>query len=100
MLKDVSFSTAVALAFRGLLTWNRRGLLSSLPELASTMSSYVMKLLAKRKVEVKELLAVAKLKISVSVNIWTSSNYLSFLRVVAHFVSKLASLSILGLSSR
>jgi hypothetical protein len=99
MLKDVSFSTAVAPAFRGLLTWNRRGLLSSLPESASTMSSYVMKLLAKRKVEVKELLAAAKSKISVSVDIWTSSNYLSFLGVLAHFVGELASLSILGLSS-
>jgi hypothetical protein len=59
-----------------------------------------MKLLAKRKVKVKELLAVAKSKISVSVDIWTSSNYLSFLGVVAHFVGKSASLSILGLSSR
>ena len=54
------------------------------------MSSYVMKLLATQKIEVKELLAAAKSKISVSVDIWTSSNYLSFLRVVAHFVSKLA----------
>jgi hypothetical protein len=38
-------------------------------ELASTMLLYIIKLLTKRKVKVKELLAVAKLKISVSVNI-------------------------------
>jgi hypothetical protein len=41
----------------------------SLLELASSMLLYIIKLLAKRKVKVKELLAVAKLKISVSVNI-------------------------------
>jgi hypothetical protein len=69
MLKDVSFRTAVSLAFRGLLTWNRSSLLLALLDSHSTMSLYVMKLLATRKIEVKELLAVAKLKISVSVDI-------------------------------
>jgi hypothetical protein len=54
------------------------------------MLAYVMKLLATRKIEVRELLAAAKSKISVSVDIWTSSNYLSFLGVVAHFVGKTA----------
>jgi len=41
-----------------------------------------------RKIEVRELLAAAESKISISVDIWTSSNYLSFLGVVAHFVGK------------
>jgi len=90
MLKDVSFSTAVSPAFRGLLTWNRSSLLAALPDSKSTMSSYVMKLVEKRKGEVKDMLAAAKSKISLSVDIWTSSNYLSFLGVVAHFVGKLA----------
>lgn len=54
----------------------------------STMSLYVMKLLDTRKIEVRELLAATESKISISVDIWTSSNYLSFLGVVAHFVGK------------
>jgi hypothetical protein len=41
----------------------------SLLELASTILLYIIKLLIKRKVKVKELLAAVKLKISVSANI-------------------------------
>jgi hypothetical protein len=63
-------------------------LLAALPDSHSTMSLYVMKLLDTRKIEVRELLAAAESRISISVDIWTSSNYLSFLRVVAHFVGK------------
>jgi hypothetical protein len=69
MLKDVSFSTAVSPAFRGLLTWNCSSLLAALPNSKSTMSSYVMKLVEKRKGEVKDMLAAAKSKISLSVDI-------------------------------
>jgi hypothetical protein len=35
------------------------------------------------------LLQAARSKISISVDIWTSSNHLSFLRVVAHLAAKL-----------
>jgi hypothetical protein len=52
------------------------------------MSKYVQAKLEERKIEVGELLRAASSKISVSVDIWTSSNYLSFLGVVAHFVGK------------
>jgi hypothetical protein len=63
------------------------------------MSSYVMKLLDTRKIEVRELLVAAESKISISVNIWTSSNYLSFLRVVAYFVSKFSIRRLAALSA-
>jgi hypothetical protein len=49
----------------------------------------VLAALAERKDEVRELLQASKGKISISVDVWTSSNYLSFLSVVAHFVGKL-----------
>jgi hypothetical protein len=51
-------SVAVTLA-------DRSSLLSALPDCHSTMSSYVMKLLATREIEVKELLAAAKSRITV-----------------------------------
>jgi hypothetical protein len=42
-------------------------------------------MLEKRKAEVRALLQAARGKISLSVDVWTSSNYLSFLSVVAYF---------------
>ena len=50
------------------------------------MSSYVTHQLQQRQVEVAALLEKARSKISVSVDVWTSRNYYSFLAVVAHFV--------------
>jgi hypothetical protein len=52
------------------------------------MSKYMQAKLEERKIEVGKLLRAASSKISVSVNIWTSSNYLSILGVVAHFLGK------------
>ena len=40
--------------------------------------------------EVGKLLRAATSKISLSVDVWTLSNYLSFLGVVAHLIGKLA----------
>lgn len=86
--QDVSFATATSTATRGLLTWQRSSLLHALPNSASTMSAYVRSSLEGRKVEIASLLQLASSKISISVDIWTSSNYMSFLRVVAHFAGK------------
>jgi hypothetical protein len=86
--KDVSFANATSAATQGLRTWNRSSLLHALPNSRSTMSEYVKAKLEDRKVEVGELLRAASSKISISVDIWTSSNHLSFLGVVAHFVCK------------
>jgi len=83
--RDVSFQTAVAPATRGLLTWNRSSLLHALPNSSTTMTQYVLSTLKERRIEVRELLQAARSKISISVDVWTSSNYLSFLGVVAHF---------------
>jgi hypothetical protein len=89
IVKDVSFAVAVSPAMRGLLTWNRTPLLPALLNSASTFQKYVLAALVERKDEVMELLQASKGKISISVDVWMSSNYLSFLSVVAHFVSKL-----------
>jgi hypothetical protein len=60
------------------------------------MSSYVLKQLVGRKEEVGKVLRTANSKISISIDVWMSSNYLSFLGVVAHFVSKSTSINSWG----
>ena len=49
------------------------------------MTQYVLSTLKERRIEVRELLQAARSKISISVDVWTLSNYLSFLGVVAYF---------------
>jgi len=88
ILKDVSFSNAVSPALRGLLTWNRSSLLPALPNSSTTMRKYILRTLEGRTIEVTQLLASSSSRISISVDVWTSSNYLSFLGVVAHFAGK------------
>jgi hypothetical protein len=55
-----------------------------LPDCYGTLCSYVLRYLDERMSELRILLLVARSKISISVDIWTSSNHLSFLGVVAH----------------
>jgi len=86
VVQDVSFENAAASSTRGLLTWNRSSLLSALPKSSTTIHNYVLRQYEQRIDEVQEVLQASVSKISVSVDIWTSSNYLSFLGVVAHFV--------------
>jgi hypothetical protein len=87
-VKDISFAVVVSVATRGLLTWNRSPLLPALLNSTTTFRKYVLAALAERKVEVRELLQAARSKISISIDVWTSSNHLSFLGVVAHSVGK------------
>jgi hypothetical protein len=87
-VKDVSFNVAVSQEMRGLLTRHRQPLLNVLQTSTTTLANYVLNLLKERIVEVKAMLRAAQSKISVSVDMWMSSNNLSFLGVVAHFVGK------------
>ena len=73
---------------RGLLTWNRSDLLKALPTLRSTIAKYTRSTLEERKEEIKKLVTTARSKISISVDVWTSSNHLSFLGVVGHFAGE------------
>jgi hypothetical protein len=58
------------------------------------MLSYVMKRCKERKVKVMVLLKASNSRISISIDVWTSNNYMSFLGVVAHFVGKLVDLGL------
>jgi hypothetical protein len=88
IVKGVSFRVAVLPEMRALLTWNRVPLLAALPNSHNTLASYVVQSMRERKVEVAAMLQAAQSWISVSVDVWPSSNHLSFLGVVAHFVGK------------
>jgi hypothetical protein len=57
------------------------------------LASYVLNSLKERLAEVKATLQVAQSKISVSIDVWTLSNNLSFLGVVAYFVGKFFKMS-------
>jgi ribosomal protein S3AE len=63
-------------------------LLRALPTSKTTLSNYVKTALEERKLIIKSLVQSAASKVAVSVDVWTSSNYLSFLGVVAHFVGR------------
>jgi hypothetical protein len=52
------------------------------------LASYVVQSMRERKVEVAAMLQAAWSQIGVSIDVWTSSNHLSFLGVVAYFVGK------------
>ena len=58
------------------------------PHRFATLSNYVKTALEDRKSIIKRLVQSAASKVTVSVDVWTSSNYLSFLGVVAHFVGR------------
>ena len=88
ILLDMSFLNATSSATRGLLTWNRTDMLRALPSSATTLSEYVHKMMDERKEAVHKLIASTASKVSISIDVWTSSNYLSFLGVVAHFAGK------------
>jgi hypothetical protein len=88
IVKDVSFRVAVSPEMRTLLTWNQAPLLAALPNSHNTLANYVVQSMRERKVEVVAMLQAAWSWISVSVDVWTLSNHLSFLGVVAHFVGK------------
>ena len=90
IVKDVSFLVAVDATTRGLLTWNRSDLLPAIPASVSTIRSYILTTLEERRAEVSVMLQAGRGKISISVDVWTSPNHLSFLGVVAHFVGKSA----------
>jgi hypothetical protein len=65
-------------------------LLSALPSSAATLLSYICDALVQRRKEIQTILILAKSKVALSMDIWTSPNHLSFLGVCAHFIGRLA----------
>jgi hypothetical protein len=94
ILKDISFLVATSPELRGLLTWNRSDLLKALPTSTATIAEYTRVTLEEQREEIKKLVTTARSKISISVDVWTSSNHLSFLGVVGHFAGESLSIAV------
>jgi hypothetical protein len=62
--------------------------LNALPISTTTLAGYVLNSLEERIVEVMPMLRAAQSNISVSIDMWTSFNKMSFLGVVAYYVCK------------
>ena len=88
IMRDLSFADVTSPLTRGMLTWNQSNLLHALPDSRTTLSSYINKRARERKAEVSRLLQTAAGKISISADVWTSGNHISFLAIDAHFVGK------------
>jgi hypothetical protein len=88
ILHDLSFRDATSSATRALISWNRIVLLAALPSAPTTLYVYILRSLEERKMEIRTLLKSARSKLSVSVDIWSSGNHLSFMAIVGHFVGE------------
>jgi hypothetical protein len=86
ILLDQSFSQATCAATRGLMTWQRLDLLSSLPANTKTLHQYILESLEERQQVIVDRLQIAKSRIHLSFDIWSSSNGLPLIGVVGHFI--------------
>ena len=86
ILQDISFNTATSSEVQGLISWNRLDLLNALPSSKGALSTYIIDSLIARKQEIQLILNLAVSRVALSVDVWTSPNYFSFLAVVAYFI--------------
>jgi hypothetical protein len=56
--------------------------------LTTTIAKYTRSTLEEQREEIKKLVTTARSKISISINVWTSNNHLSFFSVVGHFAGE------------
>ncbi|TKA67460.1 hypothetical protein B0A49_09354 [Cryomyces minteri] len=71
-----------------MLAYDRPQLKAALPRSHTTLSVWIKQAYADRHIEVKEKLLLAKSKLHISCDIWSSSNGFSLLGVVAHFLDE------------
>jgi len=77
IIQDQSFRAVVSAETRALLSWNRVELLKALPTSHTTLSTWIQRAVVQRKEEIRSILNLSASKIALSVDIWTSTNYLS-----------------------
>ena len=88
ILQDVTFRQATRAHTRALLTFDRPQIQDCLVSAPTSLSNWIKNAFAYRTVNIKYLLVTALSKINISCDIWTSTNGLSLLGVVAHFIDK------------
>jgi hypothetical protein len=85
--QDVSYRSATSEDTRNLLCYGRDWLLPSVWRNHSTLSKYIEQAYEDRFILIKKELRLARSRIHLSADIWTSTNRLSLLGAVAHFIS-------------
>ena len=86
--QDMSFNQAVHSETRDILAYPDYEIQRLLPKSETTLSSWIKHAYELRHMDIKDILRYSRSKITISFDIWTSTNYLSLLGVVAHFLSK------------
>jgi hypothetical protein len=86
--QDLSFNQAVHLETRDLLSYPDLEVQRLLPKSTTTLSEWIQKSYEIRYLDIKDFILTACSKVTVSSDIWTSTNGLSLLGVVGHFLSR------------
>jgi hypothetical protein len=84
--QDITFRQATHEDTRVLISYGKPEIEPLLVRSHSTLKSYIEKAYETRQVEVKDVLLASSSKIHISCDVWTSTNGLSLLGVVAHFL--------------
>ena len=86
----ISFYVVECQPFRALLRWfsNSTGLTTWLPQSHSTITDWVLSAFLRQKQELCQILGHARSNIHISFDLWTSSNNIALLGIVAHFIDE------------
>ena len=88
ILQDITFRQATSAYTRALLTFDRPELQHCLAHAPTSLSTWITSAYKLQKVDIKKLMISSRSKINISCDIWTSTNGLSLLGVVAHFIDE------------
>ncbi|TKA63486.1 hypothetical protein B0A49_13143, partial [Cryomyces minteri] len=86
--QDLTFRQVCHEETQEMLAYDRPQLKAALPRSHTTLSEWVKQAYADRHIELKEKLLLAKSKLHISCDIWSSLNGFSLLGVVAHFLDE------------
>lgn len=86
VVSDVSFRDGASIELRALLAWNRTSVLHGLIDSSTTIATRIRDRFEERKEAIRTVLKSSAGKISLTVDLWQSSNYFSILGVVAHYL--------------
>lgn len=84
--QNISYRSASSEDTRRMFTLVRPGIEKAMYTSHGSLSRLVVSAYKNRQLEIKDRLLIAKSRITVSCDVWTSTNHLSLLGIVAHFI--------------
>jgi hypothetical protein len=91
--QNASYRSSTSEDTRDIICFSRDWLEKSVWKSPATLSKYIEEAYRNRSHNIEDILRESKSKIHLSCDIWTSTNHMSLLGVVAHFLGKFLSLS-------